>query len=740
MRLQIPLSMCRSLIRYGAASAVVFGALLAPSHGAQAQIIPVQLSDLQAVGGTADNVQTVAGGSYILYTADTSRFGQRELWSIDTSDGSVRKLSPELADQESVVGFWPSPDGTRVAFEVAALLNSDLFQDRLYTVAPDGTGLVLLDGPVNLEHDLLRDAQWTPDSSTIIHRGSLPGEGDVRRLLASPATGGPPLDLTGAIAPSGFVVGLDGFCVSADGTQVAFWGDFTSLNRVRLYTVPVTGGARVAITDFLANNQRVLFAAITPDSQTLVFVANGLGIRFFKVPVGGGAPTPLTTSQPAGFSPQWPNPMLLTPDSSRFIYASADGRVFSHGLDGSDPIQMGSDADDNLQLLQWGLSADATKVIVLDAISSSTSLWATPITGPPSKISPATGLGTRIRRYALSPDPSQLIFSANEVIPRIDLYSTSTSAVGATRLTPDDSGGPDGAREDFFVTADGMRVIYRSDQLDSDLVEAFSVPISGGPSTRLNTDLVGAGTNAVKGSVVRVYPGPTASSVLFAAGQESASINELYQVEGAGGLPERVSAPFAGVIGGEVDRFVITADGSRAVYTADQRTFQQVELFSVPTDGGTSVVLNPELDENTDVDRFQVDPTSRFAVFRVNGQLWTSPVDGSGPAVRLSPPRTFDLDFAITPDGRHVIAAGPDAVETGLFRIPMGGGDAVRLTPDNIDYRLADIDDPPNFEISPDSQRLVFIANELTGFGSQMASVPIDGGDVLLLAPPSADV
>ncbi|MEM1182371.1 MAG: hypothetical protein AAGM22_28755 [Acidobacteriota bacterium] len=737
MRPQIPPSVCRTFLRFGTASAIAFGALFTSADGARAQIAPVQLSALQAVGGTADGVQTVAGGSYVLYTGDTSRFGQKELWSIDTSDGSVRKLSPELADREGVVGFWPSPDGTQVAFEVADLRNSELFQDRIYTVALDGTDLVLLDGPVDLEHDFLRDARWTPDSLTVVHRGSLPGEGNIRRLFASPATGGPTLDLTGAVDPISFGDnGLDGFDLSADGTQVAFWGDFNFINRTRLYTVPVTGGNRVAFTDFLDDFEDTIYAAITPDSQTLVFVVNAQGILLFKAPVAGGDLTSLPTSQPAGFWTQWENPMLFAPDSSRFIYASTDRRVFSQGLDGSAPIQMGGDSANNLQLLQWGLSADATKVIVLDSLSPATSLWATPLTGPPFKVSPDTGLGTRIQRYALSPDPDRLIFSANESLFRTDLYSTSTLAVGATRLTPGAPAGPDGVRDDFFATADGARVIYRADQLDFGLVEAFSVPVGGGPSIRLNLDVAGAGSNKGEGSVVRVYPGPTASSVLYAAGQDAAAVNELFQVEAAGGIPEKVSAPFTGVIGGEVNSFAVTADGAYAVYTADQRTFRQTEIFSVATAGGTPVVLNPDITGASDVETFRVDPLSNFVVFRVDGQLWSSPVDGSTPAVRLAPTRTFNLDFDITPDGQHVIAAGPDGSDTRLFRIPIAGGEAVRLTPDTVDYFLASFNSPPNFEISSDSQRLTFIANQQAGFGTQVASVPIAGGDTLLLAPP----
>ena len=47
----------------------------------------------------------------------------------------------------------------------------------------------------------------------------------------------------------------------------------------------------------------------------------------------------------------------------------------------------------------------------------------------------------------------------------------------------------------------------------------------------------------------------------------------------------KLNEPLAHPIGGDVLGYVLTPDGTRAIYVADQRADDVLELFSSPTDG-----------------------------------------------------------------------------------------------------------------------------------------------------------
>ncbi|MEO1086063.1 MAG: hypothetical protein AAFY88_17630, partial [Acidobacteriota bacterium] len=119
---------------------------------AAAQLAPTPLSDLQALGGKVENVQTVADGAFTLYTADSTRENRAELWSITNADGAVRKLSLELDPSQEVSGFWPSPSGDRVVYEVVE--SSSNRNRQLFAVDIAGGPSVPIIGPANFGSNL----------------------------------------------------------------------------------------------------------------------------------------------------------------------------------------------------------------------------------------------------------------------------------------------------------------------------------------------------------------------------------------------------------------------------------------------------------------------------------------------------------------------------------------------------------------------------------------------------------
>lgn len=159
----------------------------------------------------------------------------------------------------------------------------------------------------------------------------------------------------------------------------------------------------------------------------------------------------------------------------------------------------------------------------------------------------------------------------------------------------------------------------------------------------------------------------------------------------AAGSPRKLNGPLAP--GGRVAfGFQVSPDGRRVVYRADQETAGMLELFSVPPGGGDPVKLNGPLPAGGGVTTFSISPDSRWV-------LYLAPKPGGG---------------------------------TGVFRVPLEGGDSVELQ------------GPPGggvtgFALTPDSVYLVY--ERLTGPSSgrvrELFSEPLAGtGPLLALTGP----
>ena len=176
-----------------------------------------------------------------------------------------------------------------------------------------------------------------------------------------------------------------------------------------------------------------------------------------------------------------------------------------------------------------------------------------------------------------------------------------------------------------------------------------------------------------------------------------------------------------------VPEFEVSADGARAVFVGDLQTDEVVELYSVPLDGSAPPVrVSAPLAAGEDVADFGIAPGSSRVAYRVNRgtyDLFGAPIDGSAPAIRLDQLVLFaagygsDLGvhgFLFTPDGEEVLycASGGAALE--LFHAPLDGSsppEAVNgpLVAGGNTLRYGG---DPVYEITPDGGRVVYIADQ----------------------------
>jgi hypothetical protein len=222
------------------------------------------------------------------------------------------------------------------------------------------------------------------------------------------------------------------------------------------------------------------------------------------------------------------------------------------------------------------------------------------------------------------------------------------------------------------VTPDSSGVVYWTDADTADLRELFSVPITGGPSVKLNGPVTGRG-------LVEVAVSPDSSRVIDRAnGTDGCNQFSLFSVPIAGGVPTELATC--------TEVISISADSSNVVYTQELRTRGLTELFSVPISGGPPVKLG-------DVGTFVISPDSSKVVFAADGgidgkrDLYVVAI-GGGDVVELNAGLDTDGDvgsFRVSPDSAWVVylADTDPAPWTGweLFQLPISGGQTpVKLT------------------------------------------------------------
>jgi Tol biopolymer transport system component len=316
---------------------------------------------------------------------------------------------------------------------------------------------------------------------------------------------------------------------------------------------------------------------------------------------------------------------------------------------------------------------------------------------------------------------------------------------------------------EFEITSDGEYVVFTGD-LDTDgETELYSIPLAGGTPTKLNFgSLLGIGFSLSPDGAWVVYThdnsiysvpvnGPNSASlklsgddVINSGGYAFVSPNSqrvVYLVDEPGNyyfVTAMYSVPIAGgtktklnkdlVAGGSIDYFylVFSPDSQNVVYGASQDTVGINELYSVPVAGPAlaGVKLNGALPEGGDVELsgYEISPDSSRVVYladQVDGvkEIFSVPV--AGPAdqgVKLNgslPDGADGVDsFRISPDSSRVVYMA-DQVTQGineLYTVPIQGGTAIKLNHDmEYDY-IGLTDEVWLFAISPDNSTVVFEA------------------------------
>lgn len=221
---------------------------------------------------------------------------------------------------------------------------------------------------------------------------------------------------------------------------------------------------------------------------------------------------------------------------------------------------------------------------------------------------------------------------------------------------------------------------------------------------------------------------------------------ELFVVPAAGNEAPR---PLCGELPADHDvlDFQIAPDGRTAVYRAGAGT-ETAQLFGTPLDGATAPVrLHGDLPPGGGIgSALEIGPDGWSVVYAgdalVDGvnELFSAPLDGSTPAVRLNGPLVAGgavLAARIAPDGLRVVyAARQEGPATELYAVPLAGGRPVCIS----GLLVAGGDVQSDFRIAHDGARVVYRADALVDERFELFVAPVDGGVApLCLNAPLAD-
>jgi len=341
----------------------------------------------------------------------------------------------------------------------------------------------------------------------------------------------------------------------------------------------------------------------------------------------------------------------------------------------------------------------------------------------------------------ISPNSERVVYVADQRSDGLfELFSVPIAGGTVVRLSADlPAGGDVGALQrnpDFLISSDSQRVVYIADQNQDDTRELFSVPLEGGATVQLNSEFTGS-----FGDVVNFQISPDGQRVVYLADQDDDETFELYSVAIAGGTAERLHVDISGV-SGDVEEFQISPDGQHVIYMADQDTFGVIELYRVAITGGAQTRLNADLVSRGDVLGFQISDDSSQVVYRADQdiddtvELYSVPILG-GATVRLNDDLIVGggdvgAEFDISADSQTVLYIADQMFDNDfdLFSVSIAGGEVTQINPTNTNIEVTSFTSglPDNaFAISPDSEQVVFLT-DFSGFEGNLRSAPINGG------------
>ncbi|MEQ8234757.1 MAG: hypothetical protein RKL32_23845 [Gammaproteobacteria bacterium] len=541
-----------------------------------------------------DDFVLVGDATRVIYLADEGvpDVAQLYLAPLDGSTASVR-LNGDLVTGGSVdARFWFTPDGERLLF-IADLLVDEVTE--LFSVPLDASAApVRLNAPLPPGGQVLRPVEVSPDGMRAVYRAEQDSAGVVELYSVPVDASLAPARLNGPLAPGG---GVDQFTVTPDGTRVFYLAQQDSTRR-ELYSVPIAGGSTVRLSPPLGIGGEVGSGGATPDSShvAFTFAADNASVRGIRVaPIAtAGASVAVSGSLAAGA-------FAISPDGNRIVFGASEtafvGELYTVGIAGGPIRKLNGPLVENGDVLAWQVTASGNHVVYLadQDTDRKSELYAAPLpfAAAPQALTPALAADADVDSFRVAPTGDDVLYAVADDGAARSLFVASAGG-GAPPLRIDEEPVAGGTIGDYAFTPDGTHVVYAADALEPGRHELYLAPLDGSAApARL------ASRPAPPSTLGAWRINADGSRVVFLAAYGNGDM-QLYSVPLVADVPPVVlNAPFSP--GGGIDKFELAPDGRHAVYRADAMIAGEYRLFSVAIDHDGDAIPDP-IDDDIDGD------------------------------------------------------------------------------------------------------------------------------------------
>jgi len=400
---------------------------------------------------------------------------------------------------------------------------------------------------------------WTisPDSRYAIFIADSEVDGR-SEIYSAPLTGTMPIKLNPPLVAGGQV---RRFAITVDSQYVLYLADQEVDNREELYRVPITGGQAVKLNGSLVSGGNVTEVRVDPDNVRVVYKADQQANEVFEiysVPLAGGTPVKLNATLVTGGDV---SAFEVDPISNRVVYTAdqeVDGRYEIYGVPiaGGAPVKLNPPGSRDTYYFQINPSLQVVVFSARPGGSNNEYLYMNATAGGLlTELNSPLASNQNVFGYRISPDGARVVYNITTMTSTLgvtqgNLYSVLIGGGSSTLLTTavDPGFGVYGAN--FYITADGQRVVYRYQKNATASPVLESVLTSGGNRATLYSQ----GTDE---PVYHLNVSPNSQWVVYTTYPSY----RMYSVPTAGGAAVGLGYGFAPNI---------TPDSSRVMYTTAQ--------------------------------------------------------------------------------------------------------------------------------------------------------------------------
>jgi Tol biopolymer transport system component len=441
--------------------------------------------------GNVTNFQISPDKTMVAYTKNEVNAGPSSLYvaSLENEQSPV-KVTGTINGIVGIIFFNWAPDSSRLAY-VADQDTPGILD--FYSVLPDGTGDVKLNGPQNT-NSFAPFVVWAPDSSRVAYLA-----GDEKSPIFQLYSVFP--DGTGNIKVSGTphsLPGVSSFSWSNDSSRIAYVSDQDTEDVYELFTAFPDGTGNVKINDPIAGDWDIINFQWAPDSSRTLYIArqaaNGTFDLHTVFPDGTGhvhIDGPLETIG-AVLLAQW------APDSSRIAYtAKGESGLFDELVTVTPDRTGGTGIDDRLindgdiPFFLWAPDSSRIAYIADHDVDHVPELYAAVPDSSKSQninLSPVAGPGVDFKTIQWAPDSSRISYSANQdsadVVELYTVFPDGTHGVKVNGVLV-----PGGEVSEFPVfqwAPDSSRIAYVADQDSAGVEELYTVNPDGSGNVKVN--------------------------------------------------------------------------------------------------------------------------------------------------------------------------------------------------------------------------------------------------------------